>query len=344
MKSKKTLIIALTAVVIIAVGIFLGVVLTRDNDTGDYLTLDSYRVTEQHYIYYCARGYDAAYVETGIYDSSIWDQKIDGKNTADWIKSYADKQAERYLVVNKLFNELGLEFTKEEISVINDEVNELWVYGGVGNAYEKMGIEQIIYNDIYTTEKRGEKLAAYFSEELGQSISETDIESYLNENYASVIYFAMSYTDGNSESTQDQYEAYCKEVENGKSLEELVKEIEASDNEFVVTSIASGNGRTDTIITASGSGFPLDYVQELFEAENGALVPYDDAAGNIYVLSQRRDILADNYYLELYHDEIVDALLSARLEDKLAASADEYQVKIHRAAKSFDVEALYKND
>lgn len=341
MKNKKTLIIALIVVAIVVTGVILGIALTRDNDTGSYLTLDSYKVTEQHYIYYCARGYDAAYVETGIYDSSIWDQKIDGKSTADWIKEYANEQAERYLVVNRLFNELGLEFTQEEINIINDEVNELWIYGGVGNAYEKLGIEQLIYNDIYTTEKRVEKLAAYFSDELSTSISEQDIESYLVDNYASVIYFAMSYTDGDSESTEDEYEAYCKQVENGKSLEELVKEFEADDNEFVVTSIASGNGRTDTVITASGSGFPLDYVKELFAAENGELIPYDDTAGNIYVLSQRMDILADDYYINLYHDEIVDTLLAERLEDKLAVNADGYEIKIHRAAKRFDVEALY---
>ncbi|MBE6949599.1 MAG: hypothetical protein E7456_07130 [Ruminococcaceae bacterium] len=341
--NKKKIIIALIAAVIVIVGVVLGITLLGNDDSNAYLTLDTYTVTEDHYIYYCTKGFDAAYIETGIGDNTIWEQEIDGTKTEKWIKNYANEQAVRYLVVNKLFNELGLEFTREEIYAINDEVNNKWLYSGIGNVYEGFGVDQLVYNDIYTTEKRVEKLTEYFSEELSQSITEDEIEAYLVENYASVIYFAMSYTDGDSESTLEDYENYCRQVENGKSLEALVKELEASDNEFIVTSAASGNGRTDTVITGTNSGFPLDYVTALFEAENGTIIPYDDTAGNIYVLSQRTDILADDYYLEHYRSEITNILLTDRYEEKIQEETESYDVDIHRAAKSFDVEALYND-
>ena len=341
MNKNKKLVVALIVAVVIVAGTILGVTLFKNSDNDSYLTLDTYKVTEAHYTYYCTKGYDAAYVELGVADASIWDQDIDGMKTEDWIKNYANEQAKRYLVVNKLFNELGLEFTQEEIYAINDEVNELWTYGGIGNVFEKKGVPQLIYNDIYTTEKRVEKLTEYFASELSQSITEDDIKAYLADNYASVIYFAMSYTNADSESTLEEYEGYCKEVENGKSLEALVKEIDASGNEFVVTSIDSGDGRTDTIITKTGSGFPIEYVDTLFAAENGTVIPYDDTAANIYVLSQRMDILADDYYLEKYRSEITDALLVERYEDKISEETADYDVDINRVAKTFDVEKLY---
>lgn len=341
MNKKKTLIIVLIAVLVILIATILGLTQFNGKDNDSYLTLDTYKITEAHYTYYCTKGYDAAYVATGAAGASIWDQKIDGKKTDEWIKDYAIEESKRYLVANKLFNELGLEFTQEEIYAINDEVNELWLYGGLGGVYEDMGIEQVIYNDIITTEKRIEKLTEYYKDELSQSITEEDMEAYLVENYASVIYFAMSYTDAESESTLGQYEAYCKEVENGKSLETLVKELHASDNKFIVTSIAKEVGRNDTVITASGSGFPLEYVSALFEAEAGEIVPFDDTAANIYVLSQRTDILADNYYMNMYRDDITNALLAERYEDKISEETASYDVDINRVANRFDVEALY---
>ncbi len=341
-KKTKIAIIILIVAIIAVIGIVLGITLLGNDGSDGYMTLDSYAVTDQHYTYFCTLGYDEAYKATGIGDSSIWDTEIDGVKTEKWIKDFAVDEAKRFLVINKMFDDAGLAFTQDELFAIDDKVEEAWLYSGISGAYEKRGITQIVYEDIVTTEEKAEKLAEYYAEELSQSISEDDIKAYLDDNYASVIYFAMSYVNEDSDSTLDEYEGYCKEVENGKSLEKLVNELEASGNKFIVTSAGTDNGRTDTVITRSGSIFPIEYVSTLFDSEVGTVIPFDDTAANIYVLSQRADILADDYYLNLYRDDIVDALLASRYEDKVQDEMDNYSIDSAKMAiNSMDLEEMY---
>ena len=339
-KNKKLTIIIAAAALIVIIGIVLAVLFLGDDGSDGYMSLDTYKVSDQHYTYFCTKGYDAAYQATGIGDSSLWDAEIDGVKTEKWIKEYAIEEAKRFLVINKMFEEAELSFTQDELFAIDDEVENAWLYTGISRAYEKMGITQLVYEDIVTTEKKAEKLAEYYAEELSQSISEDDIKAYLADNYASVLYFAMSYVNAESDSTLEEYEGYCEEVENGKSLEKLIKELDASGNEFIVTSV--GADRNDLIITRKGSGYPIEYVDALFSAENGDIVPFDDTAANIYVLSQKLDILADDYYLNLYRDEVVNALLAARYEDKIQDEMDSYTIDSAKMAiNGMDLEEMY---
>ncbi|MBQ4039817.1 MAG: hypothetical protein IJC91_01675, partial [Oscillospiraceae bacterium] len=126
-KNKKLTIIIAAAALIVIIGIVLAVLFLGDDGSDGYMSLDTYKVSDQHYTYFCTKGYDAAYQATGIGDSSLWDAEIDGVKTEKWIKEYAIEEAKRFLVINKMFEEAELSFTQDELFAIDDEVENAWL-------------------------------------------------------------------------------------------------------------------------------------------------------------------------------------------------------------------------
>ncbi|MBQ6539605.1 MAG: hypothetical protein IJL71_01080 [Oscillospiraceae bacterium] len=343
---KKTRNFIIAAVIITAIIAGAVIICTaaanRHNNKAEYTALGDEEITRGHYIYFCTRGYDEAYSLTGISDASLFDAKIDGVKAEKWMENYAVSQAKRYLAANKMFDDAGLELTEEDKQALDDRFTEEWYNTGRISVYGPMGVEEDVYMDILTTEKKIEKLTEYYRDELEGQLTDSEIEDCFAENFASAVYVAMHYIDTESKSTLEEYEAYCEEVKNGRPAAELAKELRDSGKEYIVTSIDGETGKTDVVFERSGSIFPLNFIKELFAAEVGEAIFYDDSPNMIYVIAQKTDLLKDPSNLEAHRDEVVEILLSDLMESKIESEIDTYNFSVNKSSTgSIDIKELY---
>ncbi len=345
MKKKRVWIIILCAVVVLAVaGGAFAYFFSRSGGSGsDYLKLDEFTVKESHFVYFCVRGYDAAYEILGLNGDAMWSAEVEGKQTERWIKDYAVEEGRRYLYVSKLFDELGLTLDETALNEIDEIVYDEWEYSGRLAIYGPMGVHEEDYRDIITYNKKIELLKEHYRDELGNSVTDEMIIDYLSENYLSFAYVTVSYIDVHETSLKDEYDAYCEEVEQGKTVIQLAEELHAEDNSRILTSIDEESGRSDICIPVDGSNFPLPFVEELQAAQTGAPIYFDDTANMTYNIASRTDILADDFYLDANREDIIDALTSNALDEKLNAETGAAEIDVNDGVVNrFDLKAIYE--
>ncbi|MCM1578100.1 MAG: hypothetical protein NC078_04795, partial [Ruminococcus sp.] len=128
-------------------------------------------------------------------DTDVYTADIEGKNGKDWIYDDATKQMQIYAAVENKFGEYGLALSDETLSSAQTYCEQLWDSGG--DYYTKMGISQKSYQSIYlNNEKRGMLFEHLFSEGGEYGVPDSDIKSYLSENYALINYIDMELKDG----------------------------------------------------------------------------------------------------------------------------------------------------
>jgi hypothetical protein len=342
-KTKTEIIVTLIVVAVLVVGIFLALKLSENESIEvEYVSLGESEITRGHYIYFCTRAYDMAYEKTGISDATLFDTDIDGTDATVWMREQAIGQAKRYLAANKMFDDAGLELSEDDLKAIDDAVMDEWYYNGRLSVYGPMGVDELTYTDMITTEKKIERLAEHYSAELESGLTDEDLSACLTENYASAEYIAINYVNSDNESTLEEYEGYVDEVKNGRPMEELISEIGESGKEYIVTSRDGDSGKDQVVFPKTGSIFPLNFIHELFAADVGDVIAYDDSPNMIYVLAIKTDVLGDGDNLAEYHDEIVDILLSDLFEDRLAGEIETYKFSVNsRNTNNVDIKALY---
>ena len=338
MRMNRKIIPVILAVLMIC-ALFTG---CSEKNSGEYVSLGEYEITEAHYKYFITKGYDAAFELTGVSDMGLLEEKIDGVSGDKWIKDYAVKLAKRYLLVNRLFDEAGLELTDEDTRAVQTRFDDEWYYTGRLSVYGPMGVVEDTYMDILTNEKKQEKLAEHYADELKGTVTDAQVEERFQRDYASARYIALNYVNGDNESTLDRYNEYKEQLEGGKTLDELISELQNSGDKFVITSIDGGTGKRDVVFTRTGSIFPLRFVNELFDTEVGGVIYYDDTANMIYVIAQRTDIMADGANLEAYRTEVIDSLVSEMYTERLDTEAERYDFSVNKSnTGGIDIKSLY---
>lgn len=340
-KRKRVLLVVICVLLVVCGLVTVFFLLGGQGEGGDgFLELDGNIINESHFIYYCTLGYDEAYRLTGVNGEELWSEKIEGKKAEQWIKNHAVELCKRYLIVNRLFDQSGMTLDEDDLNDIETTVyNEWWYYGRL-TVYGPMGVDEETYTDIITMEKKSEKLAKYYEDEL--NVTEDAVKSYLRGNYTSFIYISMYYYNDAGESAIGEYEALCRQVEEGKSVGRLASELAEESSELITVSADPEAGRLDVAVKLGGSGFPDEFLSEMFDAAVGDVIYYDDTANLTYTISERTDILAGNYFLDTYREEITDVLLLERLDAKISGEAGDYQISVSkRNINGLDVRSLY---
>ena len=89
--------------------------------------------------------YNAAYSVTDT-SKDLFDQKIGGKNAADYIKDTAMASVERFLAIEKLFDQYKLKFTPDEEKVFEATLENYWA--SLSALYEENGCGKDSYRKI----------------------------------------------------------------------------------------------------------------------------------------------------------------------------------------------------
>ncbi|MDE6592804.1 MAG: hypothetical protein K2K57_07070 [Oscillospiraceae bacterium] len=164
--------------------------------------------------------------DTAVLD--VYTSDIEGKNGKDWVYDDATKQMQIYAAVESKFNEYGLSLTSEELDSAQLYCDQLWE--NAEEYYNKMGISKKSYMSIYLNNAKRSKLFEHlFSEEGEYGVPNSDIKSYLDENYALINYIDMELKDGEGNLLKSDGKAermamaqeYVERFKNGEDFDEL---------------------------------------------------------------------------------------------------------------------------
>ncbi|MCM1524337.1 MAG: hypothetical protein NC120_07745 [Ruminococcus sp.] len=206
--------------------------------------IDQIRVPAGIFIYYLYNSYYTAQgrlsEETAELGSEaeetqpdLFSSQIEGKDSKQWIYDEATKSMQEYAAVEAKFDEYGLALTSEEREAALIYCDQLWDYAG--EYYVGMGISQDSYNKIYlNSEKRSKLFEDIYSEGGEQAVSDEELKSYLDENYAMVNFIKMELKDGDGNLLKSDGKAermamaedYIERYKNGEDLDALNAEYE----------------------------------------------------------------------------------------------------------------------
>lgn len=166
--------------------------------------------------------------------AAVFSSQIDGKDAKTWIYDEATKSMQEYAAIEAKFTELGLTITADEKDAAKVYCDQIWDYAG--EYYTKMGISEKSYTSLYlNSQKRDKVFKTIYSEGGEYAVSDDEIKTYLDENYAMINYIAMELKDGSGNllksdgkaEMMSMAESYVERYENGEDFDALNAEYTA---------------------------------------------------------------------------------------------------------------------
>ncbi|MCD7847380.1 MAG: hypothetical protein LUG49_05065 [Oscillospiraceae bacterium] len=210
-------------------------------DTSWIVKVDDVTVNAGMYIYYQGAGYTAGVYELSEEDStyyyyylfgySLLDETINGQSMSDYMSDYAVDMCKQYVVISKLFDELGLELTETELANIETSVANTWE--SYSETYEAAGIsEDTVRKVAEITMMEEDVFNAYYEVGGLNGTTEDDIKDYLEDNYARIKYITFEFSESADDAIDEDYKAemlevansYLERAEAGESMDDLIAE------------------------------------------------------------------------------------------------------------------------
>ena len=166
--------------------------------------------------------------------AAVFSSQIDGKDAKTWIYDEATKSMQEYAAIEAKFTELGLTITADEKDAAKVYCDQIWDYAG--EYYTKMGISEKSYTSLYlNSQKRDKVFKTIYSEGGEYAVSDDEIKTYLDENYAMINYIAMELKDGSGNllksdgkaEMMSMAESYVERYKNGEEFDALNAEYTA---------------------------------------------------------------------------------------------------------------------
>ncbi len=231
----------LRKIVAILMVVAMAFTLTACGDTSWIVKVDGETVPSGVYIYYQTAGYTAAGYELAatdqnyyyymMYGMSYLDQKVGEKTVPEYMNDYALSMCKQYVVIEKLFDELGLELTEDDKKLIDSQVNSLW--NNNGEQFEKIGVGKESVRKVTTSALKEEKVFNAYYEVGGlNGTTEDDIKAYLEDNYARVKFLTFNYADSADDAVDEARknealelaQSYLDRITAGEDINALIEE------------------------------------------------------------------------------------------------------------------------
>lgn len=232
----------IAAILLVAV---MALSLTGCGDTSWIMKAGDLSVNSGLYIYYQTQGYvdaiytlaseDITYYYYYMYGYSLVDEAYDDTQTiGDYMNSYAIDMCKQYVVVEHLFNELGLELSEDDKSYIKAQTNSTWANSSA--KLEDIGISKSTLEMAITSSVKEELVFnAYYEVGGVAGTTEEIIQSYFEEEYARIKYMTFNFV----ESADDAIDAtvkseqlalaqsYLDRANAGEDFDDLIEEYNA---------------------------------------------------------------------------------------------------------------------
>ena len=223
--------------------------------------------------------------------AAVFSSQIDGKDAKTWIYDEATKSMQEYAAIEAKFTELGLTITADEKDAAKVYCDQIWDYAG--EYYTKMGISEKSYTSLYlNSQKRDKVFKTIYSEGGEYAVSDDEIKTYLDENYAMINYIAMELKDGSGNllksdgkaEMMSMAESYVERYKNGEDFDALNAEYTAYYDNLKAAAAEEAETETSTAeVTPSDAEAALeDNADEITDsaetAEDATEAPFEDIA------------------------------------------------------------------
>lgn len=221
-------------------------------DTTWILKVNGETVPSGLYIYYQTEGYGDAMYNLYQEDSSYLYQYLyfynynyvmpemfevalsDGKTVEEHMNDYALSMCKQAVVVDALFEELGLTVSPEDKDLIDTRLRNEW--SSNSERWEKSGVSrESLRLAIESSFKEDAVFDAYY--EIGglNGTTEEEIEQYFGENYARVKYMTFTFADNIDDAVDearkneqlDLANSYLERAQAGEAMDDLIEEYNA---------------------------------------------------------------------------------------------------------------------
>lgn len=158
----------------------------------------------------------------------LYSSQIDGVDSKQWIYDRATELMQEYAAVEAKFDEYGLTLSDDDKQSAQVYLDQIWDYAG--DYYTSMGVSENSYKSIFLNSSKRQKLfETIYSEGGEKAVSDDEIKTYLDENYALINYIDVELKDGEgnllkSDGKAERMEmlnSYIERYNNGEDFDEL---------------------------------------------------------------------------------------------------------------------------
>lgn len=158
----------------------------------------------------------------------LYSSQIDGVDLKQWIYDRATELMQEYAAVEAKFDEYGLTLSDDDKQSAQVYLDQIWDYAG--DYYTSMGVSENSYKSIFLNSSKKQKLfETIYSEGGERAVSDDEIKTYLDENYALINYIDVELKDGEgnllkSDGKAERMEmlnSYIERYNNGEDFDEL---------------------------------------------------------------------------------------------------------------------------
>ena len=158
----------------------------------------------------------------------LYSSQIDGVDSKQWIYDRATELMQEYAAVEAKFDEYGLTLSDDDKQSAQVYLDQIWDYAG--DYYTSMGVSENSYKSIFLNSSKKQKLfETIYSEGGEKAVSDDEIKTYLDENYALINYIDVELKDGEgnllkSDGKAERMEmlnSYIERYNNGEDFDEL---------------------------------------------------------------------------------------------------------------------------
>ena len=158
----------------------------------------------------------------------LYSSQIDGVDSKQWIYDRATELMQEYAAVEAKFDEYGLTLSDDDKHSAQVYLDQIWDYAG--DYYTSMGVSENSYKSIFLNSSKKQKLfETIYSEGGERAVSDDEIKTYLDENYALINYIDVELKDGEgnllkSDGKAERMEmlnSYIERYNNGEDFDEL---------------------------------------------------------------------------------------------------------------------------
>ena len=368
MSIKKKIISCVAAVALMVTS---AVTLSGCADVSQAYVIDGESIPAGVYILYSGYALDDARallseeqpdLDTTAEDFDYYKQTVSGMSFADYVKQETVNYCKRYVAINRLFDELDIQFDATERENINDNINAQWDYSvsdwssmltylkgfsTMGDYYQSFGVAKSSYREVMLNSSKAGKIFTYYYGEGGvEEVPHSDIEAYVKENYTLARYFSISLKDGEGQLIEDEKElavleelanSYAKDLNDGTSYSEVYEKYEKYFNEADEDGDEEEHEYEDSdfdrIINVDSTSPSEEFVEALFKQEIGTATVFK--AENYYYVVQRLDITENEEYVDNYADTARNELKSDEMDSRIEAKYADYSANANSSAPDY---------
>lgn len=281
--------------------------------------------------------------------ASPYTQTIDGIPTTQWIDEHSQQAIKKQIAVIQKFDEMGLSFTEEEQTSLNQMVDMYWsVYQ---SSYESNGISKKSYAlSMEIGQKDGKVFEALYGKGGEFEVPEADMKAIYDENIisASQLKIDLKKKADDGEKVADEEakkladEAYERAMK-GEDFYTIITDVEKATSEDGKAEEHPTGKEHDVLVDKRTSTMEAETLKKLVEAAPGEIVMFEDE--NQMVIFKKRDAVGDKELFEQMKPTLLAEMKGEEYNQKVNEWAETVEVEFNqKSLKRYSAEKLFASN